>query len=126
MIRYASGLEAPSWVVSDGTLRLLALTSLAYLPDSRGVYLVEEPENGIHPKGVEAVYQSLGSVYDGQVLVASHSPILLGLARPDQLLCFAKDSRGATDIVRGDEHPALRDWRGEVSLGAFFACGILG
>ena len=29
VIRYQSGLEAPSWLVSDGTLRLLALTALA-------------------------------------------------------------------------------------------------
>ncbi len=126
IIRHVGGLDTPSWVASDGTLRLLALTILAYLPDFQGVYLIEEPENGIHPTAVETVYQSLSSVYEGQVLVASHSPVLLGVAKLDQLLCFAKATDGSTDIVRGDEHPALRDWRGEVSLGAFLASGILG
>lgn len=126
VIRYSNGLETPSWVVSDGTLRLLALTILAYIPEFRGIYLIEEPENGIHPTAVETVYQSLSSVYSGQVLVASHSPVLLNIAKAEQLLCFAKNASGATDIVRGDEHPALQDWRGEVPLGAFFASGILG
>ena len=48
---YQGGLEVPSWTASDGTLRMLALTLPAFLPDFRGIYLVEEPENGIHPDG---------------------------------------------------------------------------
>jgi len=125
-VLYSGGLRAPSWLVSDGTLRLLALTILAYLPSVSDVYLVEEPENGIHPTAVETIFQSLSSVYDGQVLVASHSPVLLGVAAPEQLLCFSKNREGATAIVRGDRHPALREWKGEVSLGTVFASGILG
>lgn len=126
MVRYRGGLEVPSWMVSDGTLRMLALTILAYVSGADGIYLIEEPENGVHPTAVETVYQSLSSVYDGQVLVATHSPVMLAISRPEQLLCFARTGNGETDIVRGDEHPALREWRGEVSLGDLFASGILG
>jgi len=126
MVRYRGGLEAPSWTVSDGTLRMLALTILPYLPGISGIYLIEEPENGMHPTAVETVYQSLSSVYESQVLVATHSPVMLAVSQPEQLLCFAKTGDGGTDIIRGDEHPALRDWRGEVSLGDLFASGILG
>lgn len=124
-VHYAGGLKAPSWIISDGTLRLMALTILPYLPDFDGIYLIEEPENGIHPTAVQTIYQSLSSVYGGQVLIASHSPVLLSIARPDQLLCFGKNGEGASDIVRGDNHPALRNWKNEVSLGAMFASGIL-
>jgi predicted ATPase len=73
MIHYAGGVEVPQWMVSDGTLRLLALTLLAYLPGVQGVYLVEEPEVGVHPTAIETIIQSLSSVYEGQVLVTSHS-----------------------------------------------------
>jgi len=125
MIDYHNGVSVPSWMVSDGTLRLLALTMLAYTPDFGGVYLVEEPENGLHPTALQAVYESLSSVYEGQVLLASHSPVLLSMAKPDQLLCFIKTPDGIR-IVRGSEHQALRDWQGEVSLGMLAASGILG
>ena len=125
MLRYRSGLEVPSWMASDGTLRMLALTLPAYLEDFNGVYLIEEPENGIHPRAVEAVYQSLSSVYDAQILVATHSPVILSLVKPEDVLCFAKTARGATAIVRGSEHPALAGWRGETSLGTLFAAGVL-
>lgn len=123
---YTFGVKAPSWLISDGTLRLLALTLLAYLPLEGSVYLIEEPENGVHPRAVEAVFQSLSSVYTGQVLLATHSPLILGLAKPEQILCFATTSRGATDIVSGKDHPALRDWRGQINLGILYASGVLG
>jgi hypothetical protein len=127
MITYAGGLEIPSWVASDGTLRLLALTIVAYLPSLiGGVYLIEEPENGIHPRAVETMFQSLSSVYDAQILLATHSPVILSVAQTNQVLCFGRDSEGATDIVVGDHHPALRDWKGEINLGTLFASGVLG
>lgn len=126
VIEYANGAKVPSWLASDGTLRLLALTIPAYLPDLVGTFLIEEPENGIHPKAIETVLQSLRSIYQGQVLVATHSPVALNMLELKEVLCFAKDSSGATDIVSGDLHPALRDWKqGEPDLGTLFATGIL-
>jgi predicted ATPase len=126
VIEYDGGLQVPSWMASDGTLRLLALSLPAYLPEFKGVYLIEEPENGIHPSAVETVFQSLSSVYDAQILLASHSPVILSLADADKVLCFKKTEAGATDIVLGSEHPALRDWQGETNLGTLFAGGVLG
>ncbi|MBN1352248.1 AAA family ATPase [candidate division KSB1 bacterium] len=126
VLRYFNGAEVPSWLVSDGTLRLLALTIPAYLTDLEGTFLIEEPENGIHPRAIEAILQSLSSVYSGQVLIATHSVIALNMLDPHQILCFGKDETGATDIVAGDLHPVLKDWKkGEPDLGVLFASGIL-
>ncbi len=124
--RYAGGTEVPSWLVSDGTLRLTALTLPAYLPDLQGIYLIEEPENGIHPMAVSTAYDSLLSMYDAQVLLATHSPVVLNEADLSDVLCFAKDEGGATDIVQGSEHPALRHWQGGVDPGTLLASGVLG
>ena len=123
---YRGGHKVPSWLVSDGTLRLTALTLPAYLTDPQGIYLIEEPENGIHPKAVATMYDSLSSVYDAQVLLATHSPVMLNASDPDHVLCFAKNDEGATDIVLGSEHPMLREWNQEVDLGTLLASGILG
>ncbi len=126
VVNYSNGAAVPSWLVSDGTLRLLALTIPAYLTDFSGVFLIEEPENGIHPRAIETVLQSLSSIYDGQVLIATHSPVAINMLEASQVLCFAKDADGATDIVAGNLHPALRDWkRGQPDLGLLFASGIL-
>jgi predicted ATPase len=125
-IHYKEGFRVPSWMASDGTLRLLALTIPAYLPDFEGIYLIEEPENGIHPKAVETMYQSLESVYGAQILLATHSPVVLSIAEQKSLLCFAKASDGATDIIEGNNHPRLKKWKGETNLGVLFASGVLG
>lgn len=126
LLCYENKLEVPSWMASDGTLRLLALTFPAYFPEVTGVYLIEEPENGIHPRAVETMFHSLSSVYGAQILLATHSQVILSVAKVSQVLCFSKTEKGATDIVRGKEHPALRDWRGETNLGVLFAGGVLG
>lgn len=125
-LHYSSGLRAPSWVLSDGTLRLLALTLLAYAPKPPALMLIEEPENGIHPKAMETVMQSLESVYDSQILCATHSPIVLSQLDTSQIMCFGKNDDGAIDIVRGNEHPQLREWKSALNLGDLLAAGILG
>lgn len=123
---YKDDFAVPSWLVSDGTLRLTALTLPAYLPDLRGIYLIEEPENGIHPRAIATVYDSLSSMYDTQVLLTTHSPVMLNVAEAEDLLCFARDPEGATDIVLGEAHPKLREWQHETDLGTLLASGVLG
>lgn len=125
-IEYDNNIKVPSWLISDGTLRLLALTLPAYLSDLGGVYLIEEPENGIHPKAIETVYQSLSSVYNSQILIASHSPVILSMVNPGDVLCFAKTKEGVTDIVNGKDHPMIKNWQGKINLSELFASGILG
>ena len=125
-VHYRNGLEAPSWLVSEGTLRFLALTLLAYLPDPTGPYLIEEPENGIHPGNMETIFESLSSMYEVQVLLTTHSPAIARLASTDQMLCFARNDKSGTDVVTGSEHPILGSWPGAMDLGTLLASGVLG
>ena len=126
VVRYRNGLKAPSWLVSEGTLRFLALTILAYLPERTGPYLIEEPENGIHPYDLETLFQSLSSIYDTQVLLATHSAEIVRLVCVDQLLCFSRDAAGCTDVVTGSAHPLLQNSPNAMDLGLLFGSGVLG
>ena len=124
-VAFGGGVEVPSWTLSDGILRLLALSIIAYVPEEGRTHLIEEPENGVHPLAVEAVYRSLSSTYDAQVLVTTHSPVLLAYTEPKELLCFPKHD-GETQIVRGDAHPHLRHWRSAADVDLLFAPEVLG
>lgn len=124
VLRYRGGYEVPSWRLSDGTLRMLALTLIPYMPRESGVYLIEEPENGVHPIAIETIFQSLSSTYDSQILLATHSPVILSLAKPKQILCFSLEN-GATQIHTGDENSTLTNWKGTPDLGILFAAGVL-
>lgn len=122
VVQYRGGLAVPAWRLSDGTLRILALTLLGFL-DEDAIILVEEPENGVHPRALEAVYEALSAAPRTQLVLATHSPTLLGIVPPRDLLCFSVED-GQTRIQAGSEHELLKGWKGEVDLGTLFASGM--
>jgi hypothetical protein len=124
VLKYENGLECPTWLASDGTLRMLALTLPAFLPPTAGIYMVEEPENGVHPKALEIILGSLSTIPDAQTLVATHSPFVVQQVGMEPLLCFSMDTEGVK-ITPGGRHPALKEWDGTPDIGIVFAAGIL-
>lgn len=125
-VRYGDSYEVPSSGLSDGTLRILVLTLLAYVSKPPRFLVTEEPENGIHPQATEVVLQSLSSIYDSQVIVSSHSPVVLASMNLDQILAARIAESGASEVIAGPGHPRLVNWKGEVSLSTLFATGVLG
>lgn len=83
------GRRFSSRVLSDGTLRLLALITLKNDPDHAGVLCFEEPENGVHPFRLRKIGQLLRDLstdfaQEGehelplrQVLSNTHSPVFV-------------------------------------------------
>lgn len=124
VLHYENGLRCPSWLASDGTLRMMALTLPAFLPPSPGIYMVEEPENSVHPKALDIILRSLSTIPDVQMLVATHSPFVVQQVGIEPLLCFSRDMTG-THIIPGRQHPALTAWDGTPDLGIVFAAGVL-
>lgn len=82
------GRNFSSQVLSEGTLRLLALATLKYDDRYSGVLCFEEPENGVHPsrlKRVLSLMQDLATDFREhrgfplrQVIMNTHSPLLVG------------------------------------------------
>jgi predicted ATPase len=69
------GLWLPSRLVSEGTLRLLALCAMAANPFQKSLVAFEEPENGVHPRRIEVVTRLLARASRSQqVIVTTHSP----------------------------------------------------
>lgn len=82
----ADGKCFTSRVLSEGTLRLLALCILEFDDKHTGLLCFEEPENGIHPFRVKAMAQLLKELTSDfvepdlplrQVIVNTHSPVLV-------------------------------------------------
>jgi predicted ATPase len=86
-VQNEDGKEFSSRVLSDGTLRLLALCILQFDDQHQGLICFEEPENGIHPFRMQAMAQLLKELSVDfskaeqplrQVIVNTHSPVLMG------------------------------------------------
>ncbi|HLG15959.1 MAG TPA: AAA family ATPase [Blastocatellia bacterium] len=71
------GIDFSSRIISEGTLRVLALCAIAVNPTSGSLLAFEEPENGVHPRRLELIAQLLTSLATGQsrhqVVVTTHS-----------------------------------------------------
>ncbi|MBX7221410.1 MAG: AAA family ATPase [Blastocatellia bacterium] len=85
-VRQSDGPEFYARVLSEGTLRMLALCTLLYDESHRGTLCLEEPENGVHPFRMKAIAQLLQDLATDfsepdfplrQVIVNTHSPVLL-------------------------------------------------
>jgi predicted ATPase len=101
---------------------LLPYLSPAVVPR---LLVTEEPENGIHPRAIETVMQSLSSVYDSQVWVSTHSPLALAHTDLTEVLIARLDADGAVTVIPGRRHPRLAEWQGSLDLGTLFAAGVL-
>lgn len=123
-IQYEGGYEVTSSGLSEGTLRILALTLVAYLDDMPSLLVVEEPENSIHPQAIDTIMQSLRSLYDQQVWISTHSPVVLADGQVSELVITRLDRSGAATVVPGAEHPRLAQWKGAIDLGSLFATGV--
>ena len=80
------GKEYTSRVLSEGTLRILALCILEQDDQHTGLLCFEEPENGIHPYRIASMAELLKNLSNNfsdiemplrQVIVNTHSPILV-------------------------------------------------
>lgn len=97
----ADGRSFSSQVLSDGTLRLLALATLRNDPQFHGVLCLEEPENGVHPfrlrNMVRLLHEMATDFKDSeqvneplqQVLVTTHSPAFISQPGVVNSLLFA-------------------------------------
>lgn len=123
-VSYEGGFAVTSSGLSEGTLRIMALTLVAYLPNPPALVVIEEPENSIHPQAIAAIMDSLRSLYGQQVWLSTHSPVVLADSQLSELIITRLDRSGAASVVRGEEHPRLVDWKGAIDLGSLFATGV--
>lgn len=95
----------PSEDISDGTLRILAFLTALYNRDTSKIICFEEPENGVHPWLLHKMMELLNLVStEGiggkpvQVLITTHSPVLLNYVKPEQVRVVELDKEGKTQV----------------------------
>ena len=103
------GVDYSSRIVSEGTLRVLALCAIAVNPWGGSLLAFEEPENGVHPRRLELIAQlllSLALEQGRQVVVTTHSPlfcdaVLKGArSRPGDIGLFNVRRDGPATVVQ--------------------------
>jgi len=120
--------------MSDGELAFLALMSLILAPEelTPPLLCIEEPENHLHPRLLEILVNILSQRQTElgpkafQIIITTHSPLLLDKLSIDDLIVFGKNE-GATKATRVSSKKGLRQLlsRKETTLGDLWYSGAL-
>jgi len=98
VLEQRNGVVHKARALSDGTLRFLALATMAFDPEAKGLICLEEPENGIHPSRINSILELLREMAVDpfqpvdeanplrQIIINTHSPIVVRNLEPDELL----------------------------------------
>lgn len=122
-----SRMQLPSWLLSQGTLRLVALLAVLRHPKPPAVVFVEEIENGLDPRTIHLLVEELRGFVEagGQVVATTHSPYLLDLLTLSQVIVVERDAKGAPSFKRPASMKALRSWAEKFSPGKLYTMGRL-
>ncbi|MGH7272347.1 MAG: AAA family ATPase, partial [Polyangiaceae bacterium] len=110
----------PADLASSGVMLILGYLAIAYSPSQPDVLLIEEPENGIHPRALERVmrfFRMLASNTPGpekpQVILTTHSPYLLDFVEPEQVIMFGRKPNGESVAANLATLPGVQERRAD-------------
>ncbi len=115
------------WLLSTGTLRILALLALFRHPDTPPLIVIEEIENGLDPRSVQLIVEEIRRVTESgslQVILTSHSPYLLDLFDLSHIVLVERRV-GTPKFTRPDERQELDSWKKRFGPGRLHASGRL-
>jgi len=119
--------KVPGWLMSTGTLRILALLALLHHPSPPPLIIIEEIENGLDPQSVHVIINEIRNVIeDGrtQIIMTTHSPYLLDLLHLDHIVLVER-IEGQPAFSRPGDNQELQQWAKSFGLGGLYTGGRL-
>jgi predicted ATPase len=113
--------------ISDGTLRYLILLSILFNPNRGNLVCIDEPEIGLHPDMINSITESMkqAALNGSQLIIATHSPLLLNAFELEDILVFEKDNTNQT-IVNVKSEEDFADWNDNYLAGQIWLRGLIG
>ncbi len=116
--------------VSDGHLQMLMhLTCLFAEGENRESTLIfDEPEISLHPAALAQLAQAMNLAaqeWNKQILIATHSPVLMSQFEPNKIWAIEKASDKQTIMNRIDRIPQIQDLLQEYALGSLYMAELV-
>ncbi len=113
--------------ISDGTLRYLLLLTIFLNPDNGNLLCIDEPEIGLHPDMTNTIAQAIKdtTINGSQIIIATHSPLLLNSFDLDDILIFEKNVNNSSIVTKKTEED-FKDWDEDFLAGQMWLRGELG
>ena len=120
--------KIPGWLLSTGTLRLVALLALLRHPKPPSLLVIEEIENGLDPRTISLIVDEIRNAVESgqtQVIITTHSPYLLDLLDLSQIILVEREA-GVPVFSRPANNESLKEWSKKFSPGKLYTMDKLG
>lgn len=122
--------EVPGWMLSTGTVRLVALLAALRHPEPPPLLCIEEAENGLDPRTIQMVLAEIKRAVEAgrtQVMLTTHSPYLLDQVPLESLVLVSREDGRPPRFVRPAESKVVREWAKRFTLrpGELYVSGTL-
>lgn len=119
--------EFPSYMLSDGTVNILAVVIALYFQDDNDIIVLEEPERNIHPKLLSTLVNILSDVSQKkQIFVTTHNPFIVKEANLEDVILVSRDNNGISEISKPLEDTRIKKFlENDLGIEDLFVDGIL-
>ena len=118
--------KVPGWLLSSGTLRVVALLACLRHPTPPPLLVVEEIENGLDPRTLHLIVEEIRAAITAgttQVILTTHSPYLLDLLDLSHIVVVERED--GQPVFRRPDVKQLADWAKSYSPGRLYTMGRL-
>jgi hypothetical protein len=119
-------------LLSDGTLRVLAIAAAMLSAPEGSLVVIEEIDNGVHPSRARHLLERIQTVAERRslrVLLSTHNPAMLDAlpdkAVPDVVFCYRDPVEGDSRLVRLGSLPDAPELLLQDTLGHLMTTGAL-
>ena len=111
--------------LSDGTLRMICLTTLLLQPYPPETIIIDEPELGLHPFAIEKLAAMLKNASnDAQIIISTQSVNLINHFNANDVIVVERQNNQSTFKRLDDNH--LSEWLDDYSLSDLWEKNVLG
>jgi predicted ATPase len=115
--------------VSDGHIQMLILLTALFSEgrDRSALLLIDEPETSLHPWALAVLAEAMIEAADRwnkQILLATHSPVLISQFNPDQILSV-ETTEGRARLTLLSEIPEIQDLLEHYAAGSLYMSEVI-
>ena len=124
--KYAAKEGLPAFLISDGTVNIIALITALYFQQKQAV-IIEEPERNVHPYLISRVMDMFREVSKNrQILTTTHNPEMVKHADLENILLITRDDEGFSRITKPADSDEIKIFlKNDIGIDDLFVHNLL-
>jgi predicted ATPase len=114
--------------ISDGQLQMLIQLTALFSEEDNSLILLDEPDLSLHPWALSVLAKAIETAtleWKKQVVIATHSPVLMNQFEPEYLLAVELDDSGQTVMKRVSEIENIQDLLEDYATGSLYMAEMI-